>query len=311
MMKTIVLPLIALSSAAPFEPKTYTFEVEGEKATFNLVNETECLITIKGEEKKTTYTLVNNLLTFENKVEGTFVTFLVQENTEVLSLIDYDFFVDKTYTIGETTLVLTTETTCTINGESATYVIKDDKIKVVSATDIYRFKFDENGALQVEEWFNWEEWLNKFLEPQTITLITTAIGGISVIIGLVANLKKMAREKQLSLESVQTTLRETLGEEIYEKVSGELAPYLSNVKTLIEKSTEVLSVLSKVLVLNQENTPESKLAILKCIEDLGNIDNKVVEETKESIQKQETKKIEEKEEAMKKIDKIIEDGTTI
>lgn len=311
MMKTIVLPLIALASAAPFEPKTYTFEADGEKATFNLVNETECLITIKGEEKKTTYTLVNNLLTFENKEEGTFVTFLVQESTEVLSLIDYDFFADKTYTIGETTLVLTTETTCTINGESATYVIKGDKIKVVSATDIYRFKFDENGALQVEEWFNWEEWLNKFLEPQTITLITTAIGGISVIIGLVANLKKMAREKQLSLESVQTTLRETLGEEIYEKVSGELAPYLSNVKTLIEKSTEVLSVLSKVLVLNQENTPQSKLAILKCIEDLGNIDNKVVEETKESIQKQETKKIEEKEEAMKKIDKIIEDGTTI
>lgn len=311
MMKTIVLPLIALASAAPFEPKIFTFEADGEKATFNLVNETECLITIKGEEKKTTYTLVNNLLTFENKEEGTFVTFLVQESTEVLSLIDYDFFADKTYTIGETTLVLTTETTCTINGESATYVIKGDKIKVVSATDIYRFKFDENGALQVEEWFNWEEWLNKFLEPQTITLITTAIGGISVIIGLVANLKKMAREKQLSLESVQTTLRETLGEEIYEKVSGELAPYLSNVKTLIEKSTEVLSVLSKVLVLNQENTPQSKLAILKCIEDLGNIDNKVVEETKESIQKQETKKIEEKEEAMKKIDKIIEDGTTI
>ena len=311
MMKTLVLPLIALASATPFEPKTYTFELNGEKVTFNLINETECLATIGDEEKKTTYTLVNNLLTFENKEEGTFVTFLVQENTEVLSLIDYDFFVDKTYTIGETTLVLTTETTCTINGESATYVIKDDKIKVVSATDIYRFKFDENGALQVEEWFNWEEWLNKFLEPQTITLITTAIGGISVIIGLVANLKKMAREKQLSLESVQTTLRETLGEEIYEKVSGELAPYLSNVKTLIEKSTEVLSVLSKVLVLNQENTPQSKLAILKCIEDLGNIDNKVVEETKESIQKQEAKKIEEKEEAMKKIDKIIEDGTTI
>lgn len=311
MMKTLVLPLIALASAAPFEPKTYTFEADGEKATFNLVNETECLITIKGEEKKTTYTLVNNLLTFENKEGGTFVTFLVQESTEVLSLIDYDFFEDKTYTIGETTLVLTTETTCTINGESATYVIKGDKIKVVSATDIYRFKFDENGALQVEEWFNWEEWLNKFLEPQTITLITTAIGGISVIIGLVANLKKMAREKQLSLESVQTTLRETLGEEIYEKVSGELAPYLSNVKTLIEKSTDVLSVLSRVLVLNQENTPQSKLAILKCIEDLGNIDNKVVEETKESIQKQEAKKIEEKEDAMKKIDKIIEDGTTI
>lgn len=311
MMKTLVLPLIALASATPFEPKTYTFELNGEKVMFNLINETECLATIGDEEKKTTYTLVNNLLTFENKEEGTYVTFLVQENTEVLSLIDYDFFVDKTYTIGETTLVLTTETTCTINGESATYVIKDDKIKVVSATDIYRFKFDENGALQVEEWFNWEEWLNKFLEPQTITLITTAIGGISVIIGLVANLKKMAREKQLSLESVQTTLRETLGEEIYEKVSGELAPYLSNVKTLIEKSTEVLSVLSKVLVLNQENTPQSKLAILKCIEDLGNIDNKVVEETKESIQKQEAKKIEEKEEAMKKIDKIIEDGTTI
>ena len=93
MMKTLVLPLIALASAAPFEPKTYTFELNGEKVTFNLINETECLATIGDEEKKINYTLVNNLLTFEKKEEGTYITFLVQENTEVLSLIDYDFFV--------------------------------------------------------------------------------------------------------------------------------------------------------------------------------------------------------------------------
>ena len=47
--------------------------------------------------------------------------------------------------------------------------------------------------------------------------------------------------------------------------------------------TPVLNSFSKILALSQENTPESRLAILELIQSIGNISNKVVEDAKNEI----------------------------
>ena len=80
-----------------------------------------------------------------------------------------------------------------------------------------------------------------------------------------------------------------------------------------EKTNEVLAIFSKIIALGQENTPESRVAILNLIEELGTVGKETLQATEEAIH-EEVKAVEEhKAEVEAKLDEIIEeyDGTSI
>ena len=71
------------------------------------------------------------------------------------------------------------------------------------------------------------------------------------------------------------------------------------VSTIIELITPLIEyseAMAKVLALSQENTPESRVAILEIVQSLGTIDKDLVEKAKnvvvnETIEKEEKKKV--------------------
>ena len=74
---------------------------------------------------------------------------------------------------------------------------------------------------------------------------------------------------------------------------------------------DVLETFAKILALSQENTPESRVAILELIQRLGNNTNGMIETIKETINTQEKEKEEKKQANDEKLNKIIDDGTSI
>ena len=50
--------------------------------------------------------------------------------------------------------------------------------------------------------------------------------------------------------------------------------------------TPVLNSFAKILALSQENTPESRLAILELIQSIGNVSTKIIENAKTEVENQ-------------------------
>ena len=151
-----------------------------------------------------------------------------------------------------------------------------------------------------------KEWLSKFFEPQQVAMIMTWITYIGTIIGLIAKCYSLAKQKTLTAESVKDLIMKDLGDKIDESVANQLTTAIVSLNKTAKNQNEVLALLTKVMALSQENTPESRIAILELISRLGVIKDEEIEEMKETINKQveETKAVEEK--TNESVDTIIE-----
>ena len=151
-----------------------------------------------------------------------------------------------------------------------------------------------------------KEWLSKFFEPQQVAMIMTWITYIGTIIGLIAKCYSLAKQKTLTADNVKEAVLEKLGDKVDEAVTNQLSSSIVSITKMIKNQNETLALLTKVMALSQENTPESRVAILDLISRLGVIDNSEIQEIKETINKQveETKVAEEK--TNESVDTIIE-----
>ena len=137
-------------------------------------------------------------------------------------------------------------------------------------------------------------------------MIMTWITYIGTIIGLIAKCYSLAKQKTLTADNVKEAILEKLGDKVDEAVANQLASSLVSITKMVKNQNETLALLTKVMALSQENTPESRVAILDLISRLGVIDNSEIQEIKETINKQveETKVAEEK--TNESVDTIIE-----
>ena len=151
-----------------------------------------------------------------------------------------------------------------------------------------------------------KEWLSKFFEPQQVAMIMTWITYIGTIIGLIAKCYSLAKQKTLTADNVKEAVLEKLGDKVDEAVASQLSSSIVSITKMIKNQNETLALLTKVMALSQENTPESRVAILDLISRLGVIDNSEIQEIKETINKQveDTKVAEEK--TNESVDTIIE-----
>lgn len=151
-----------------------------------------------------------------------------------------------------------------------------------------------------------KEWLSKFFEPQQVAMIMTWITYIGTIIGLIAKCYSLAKQKTLTADNVKEAVLEKLGDKVDEAVANQLSSSIVSITKMIKNQNETLALLTKVMALSQENTPESRVAILDLISRLGVIDNSEIQEIKETINKQveDIKAIEEK--TNESVDTIIE-----
>ena len=158
-----------------------------------------------------------------------------------------------------------------------------------------------------------KEWVDKFFSPQMVAMYMSWLAYIGTIIGLVANIKKLKQTNNLTLKNVSDEVQNKLEIVVSKQVAeqfGKITPKLIDGQ---EKANQIMSIFAKILALSQENTPESKVAILNLIEELGVVGKDLTNTAKEVVI--ETKELAEqtKKEIDKKIDEIVDsyDGTSI
>lgn len=194
--------------------------------------------------------------------------------------------------------------------EPTATVLSEEEPKEVVEEEIGKAQEIDEGA---------KNWLDEFLSPSNVLLVITMLGYISTIIGLAANIKKLRGTNNLTLKNVSDDVKKLIKDEVSKSVSVEfekVTPLLLNGN---EYLTKVLVEFANILALSQENTPESRVAILNIIKKLGMISQEIVDNSKNVVI--ETKKAmeEHKEEIDKQVDDIIEkyenndnyDGTSI
>lgn len=169
---------------------------------------------------------------------------------------------------------------------------------------------------QEETEFDIKEWLAQWLTPQQVAMVMTWLAYAGTIIGLIVKLYQLAKTKSLSNENVKDLIMKELGDKVDKSVQDNLATSIVAINKTIERQNEVLALLAKVSALSQENTPESRVAILELISRLGVVDKEDIEKAKETIKEEVKTKREIEKATNESVDKVIEkfdkdDGTSI
>lgn len=162
-----------------------------------------------------------------------------------------------------------------------------------------------------EEW-DWKEWLSGWVSPQTLTTLVAIAGALATVLKMASSIKELSGKNQLTIKNIIEALHKELPEEAKEV----LAPYMDKIIQSEETIVKVMEVFAKVLALSQDNSPEARIAILSAIQELGMVQNSVIEEAKKTIEDKvasEKKKEEEKEKAVSEVaeDTAKYDGTSI
>lgn len=158
-----------------------------------------------------------------------------------------------------------------------------------------------------------KEWVEKFFSADKVAMYISWIAYIGTIVGLAANIKKLHQSNNLTLKNVSDELKAALEKTIGDKVAEKFDAILPKMQATQEKTNDIMSIFSKILALSQENTPESKVAILNLIEELGTVSKETVDNAKDVVIAAKETAEEAKKAIDDKMDEIIEayDGTSI
>ena len=158
--------------------------------------------------------------------------------------------------------------------------------------------------------FDWKEWLAQWFTPQQVAMIITWITYITTVITVVYKFYRMAKDKNLSNENLKTLIMTEIGSKVDSSVKEQITAIAIPLLQTSKNQEEVLKVLTKIMALSQENTPESRVAILDCIASLGVVDKQVLEQSKQAIDTQ-IKATEDKKIATQTaVDNVIQDTAT-
>lgn len=158
-----------------------------------------------------------------------------------------------------------------------------------------------------------KDWVKEVFSPSNIAMYMTWLAYIVTILGLAANIKRLRQSNSLTLKNVSDDVKKVLNEDIKASVNEMFDKYLPTLINATEKSNKIMSIFAQILALSQENTPESRIAILELIKELGVVEQEIVTTAKQIVEDGQ-KAIEEHKESMnKQLDEIIEkyDGTSI
>ena len=167
--------------------------------------------------------------------------------------------------------------------------------------------------------FDIEALLSEFLDAKTVGLIMSWLTNIGVVIGLLANFKKLKAKNNLTLENVQEMITKTLAEDkvaLSDEQKANIEAYLPSILKTAKNQNDIMKALIKIIALAQKDDEASRLAILEVISSLGVIDKDITDEATENVKETATATKEKKEEAISKVDDMIikettNDGTSI
>lgn len=154
-------------------------------------------------------------------------------------------------------------------------------------------------------------WLQDLVKNLGIVYGAVGGGSLATLLVVVARAiftaiksKKITKETLSSVkEAVLKEVETTVGKEVADKINEPIAKLTETINAL-----EVMqSAMSKIVALSQEDSYESRLAILECIASLNVVDSKTIEVAKESVLEEKEQEEKQIEQAHENLDTIIEE----
>lgn len=137
------------------------------------------------------------------------------------------------------------------------------------------------------------EYLKQWLTPQTVTTITTVVMFLVALLKLLSSVKTLNKQKAMTLENVRKDLLGALQNQNALELQKAIEQVTMPIAEAVVKIKPYLDTFTKVLALSQENTPQSRLAILELLSQMGkqeivvNAIQVVQQEIKQEEEKQE------------------------
>lgn len=158
--------------------------------------------------------------------------------------------------------------------------------------------------VEEEEGFDFGKWMEEHFTAETIATIMSVLTMLGVVLKLCASMKELAQKKAITTEEVCNKVSEILQTTNKESVEKSINDLVKPLEDKVGSITPVLNAFAKVLALSQENTPESRLAILELLQSIGNISDKVIDDAKKEVNSQIKQDEEKKETAISTLEKI-------
>lgn len=158
------------------------------------------------------------------------------------------------------------------------------------------------------------EELAKVFNAETVALIISIVGYIGVAIKLIYDATKAKRTATLTAREVKDAVLKEIESNIEKGIATQVNTKLLEVVKSLDKFDKILEVIAEVSVLQQQDTPESKLAIVECIKKIGAVQSDLTTSTTQIIEEQVKIEQENKEQVLSDIKQMkedLDDGTQI
>lgn len=156
----------------------------------------------------------------------------------------------------------------------------------------------------------WDLFVEQYLNADKVAMYFSWVAYIGTIIGLVANIKKLTKQKNLTIDNLIKAIKD----QVSPAVAEEMKKYLPAVLSTQGKTNEILVIFSKILALSQQgDAPENRLAVLDLVGQLGIVSQEIINNAKLAVEEQVHEEQAHEEELNEKLDEVIDkyDGTSI
>lgn len=131
------------------------------------------------------------------------------------------------------------------------------------------------------------EYLKGIFTPENVALIvgwfTTAITLVATVCKLASSLKALKEKNDAQATDITNVVVDTLNKIVDSKVNDKLNQAIKPVVEFLQKNQNTTEALAKIIALSQENTPESRVAILDIIAKMNVLPTALIESAKQDI----------------------------
>lgn len=146
--------------------------------------------------------------------------------------------------------------------------------------------------------------IKEYVTPERVTMVISVITTLLAVLKMATTMKSLKKTKETSVQDVLVAMRSEINKVASETTNEAILNVLKPISEQISTILPTLETFSKILALSQENTPESRVAILDLIQQLGSIPTNVIIESKNVIQEQVAVEEKKKEETITKLEDL-------
>lgn len=152
------------------------------------------------------------------------------------------------------------------------------------------------------------EYLKGIFTPENVALIvgwvTTAITLIATVCKLASSLKALKNKSDAQATDITNAVIDTLNTIVGTKVNDKLNQAITPVLDFLQKNNATTEALAKIIALSQENTPESRVAILDIIATMNVLPTGLIESAKQDIKQEQEQEIQEAQNTAQKLEEL-------